>query len=143
MSFVVQSKEITSERIQAPYTTYSDTPNSRTEQYLVYYIVEDSEPIAYAIIDSRPNVHGLYKLYIIEVKEKYRMKGVGRYLVNHVVKIYKEIYLDSVSESVGFWVNIGAKSLITIFMVQVFLFSERSIDDVRALFNVVTAAYTN
>ena len=52
-------------------------------------------------------------------------------MVNHIVKIYKDIYLDSVSESKEFWINIGAKPLIKIFMIQVFLLSERSIEDIR------------
>lgn len=133
MSFVVQSKEIICETQKSPYPTSLPVTDSDTEKYFVYYILDGDNIIAYAIIDSQPNIYGLYKLHAIEVDKQHRKKGVGSYLVNHLVQIYKEIYLDSVSESVGFWIKTGAKLLIKKFGIQVFLFSQRSTDDVRSL----------
>ena len=133
MSFVVQSKEIICETQKSPYPNRVPVTDSPTEKYFMHYILEGDNIIAYAIIDSQPNIYGLYKLHAIEVDKQYRKKGVGSYLVEHLVQIYKEIYLDSASESVGFWIKTGAKLLIKTFMIQVFLFSERSTDDVRGL----------
>lgn len=46
MLFSVQSKEIISETIPAPYSIHSATPKSTIEQYVIYHIVNGEEPIA-------------------------------------------------------------------------------------------------
>ena len=134
ISFKISTCDILGEKQHPLYDTLiEDNSDQDPLTYQMFYIEEAERTIACAILDKKPNVLGIYKLHVFEVSEEHRKKGIGRYLIEHVVKELKEIYLDSLTESLGFWLKVSAKPLIRTFVCDVFLFSERPVEEVRNL----------
>jgi len=117
----IENKIVILPIIRSPYLTCEQ----KEAEYIIHYIEESLIHVAYGIIDKVPSEHGIYKLHVLEVEKTFRNKGIGSHLLKYLIETYKEIYLDSVSESIDFFIKFGAIPIAKHFAGKILLFSEK------------------